>query len=121
MIRDADLPELSFFRKAEARSRFEVSTLYNNLVVGATNDRLPVHRWFRFKESFSADLLRNVLSDLKPKRKKLSLLDPFCGVGTSLIATQELRLADYAITATGIERNPFIAFVAQTKVNWPTM
>ena len=119
MISDADLPELSFFRKAEARSRFEVSTLYHDLVAAATNDRSPVHRWFRFKESFSADLLRVVLDDLRPKRKKIRLLDPFCGVGTSLIASQELRSSDYSITATGIEHNPFIAFVARTKVNWP--
>jgi SAM-dependent methyltransferase len=121
MISDAELPELSFFRKAEARSRFEISTLYEGLVVAATNDRSPVHRWFRFKESFSADLLRVVLDDLEPRRKKIRLLDPFCGVGTSLIASQELHAADYTITATGIERNPFIAFVARTKVNWPRM
>jgi DNA modification methylase len=121
MISDAELPELSFFRKAEARSRFEVSTLYEDLVVAATNDRSPVHRWFRFKESFSADLLKVVLDDLKPKRKKFRLLDPFCGVGTSLVASQELRAAGYVIGAIGIERNPFIAFVAKTKVNWPRM
>ena len=105
MISDADLPELSFFRTAETRSRFEVSALYHDLVTAAANDRSPVHRWFRFKESFSADLLRVVLDDLKPKRKVIHLLDPFCGVGTSLVASQELCSSDYAITATGIEHN----------------
>ena len=121
MIRDAVLPELSFFRKAEKRSRFEQSSQYEGLVVPSANDRSPVHRWFRFKESFSADLLRVVLEDLNPRRRKLRLLDPFCGVGTTLIAAQELQLKGYDITATGIERNPFIAFVAKTKASWPTM
>lgn len=121
MISDEEFPELSTFRKAEARSHFEIAQQYGGLVVAATNDRAPVHRWFRFKESFSADLLRVLLADLKPEKKQIDLLDPFCGVGTSLLASQELQTSEYKISATGIERNPFIAFVARTKVNWPGM
>lgn len=121
MILDADLPELNFFRKAETRSRLRLAREYEGLVVANGNDRLPIHRWFRFKESFSADLLKKVLGDLELRRNKIRLLDPFCGVGTSLVASQELSLAGYFIEATGIERNPFISFVAKTKVNWPNM
>jgi hypothetical protein len=119
MILDDQLPELVYFRKAETRSRFEILELYQNLVVAGVNDRSPVHRWFRFKESFSADLLKTIIDEIKPAKKQLSLLDPFCGVGTSLLSSQELSLDGYTVTATGIERNPFIAFVARTKVGWP--
>jgi hypothetical protein len=120
MISDAEFPELQIFRRAEAQSRFEQAIDFEQLVVASTNERAPVHRWFRFKESFSADLLRVVLTELPTRRAKIRLLDPFCGVGTSLVAAQELR-SHFDIIATGIERNPFIAFVARTKVNWPNI
>ena len=94
---------------------------YERLVVSGANERLPVHRWFRFKEGFSADLLRTLLETLElSESKNLRILDPFCGVGTTLLSAQELSKS-IAITAIGIERNPFIHFVAHTKVRWPEM
>ncbi|HXC61440.1 MAG TPA: hypothetical protein VNV63_02080, partial [Nitrospiria bacterium] len=54
------------------------------------------------------------------EKKDLRVLDPFCGVGTTLIGSQELSNG-INISAVGIERNPFIQFVAQTKVRWPEM
>ncbi len=52
--------------------------------------------------------------------KKFSILDPFTGVGTTLLAAEQLAADDpsAAIDTTGIERNPFIHFAARTKVNW---
>lgn len=99
----------------------ETAPAYGRLVVPGANERLPVHRWFRFKEGFSADLLRTLLESLELSAKKnLRILDPFCGVGTTLLSAQELSKSN-AITAFGIERNPFIHFIAQTKVRWPEM
>lgn len=121
MISDASFPELPYFRKAEASSRFEISPAFGDLVVAGTNESSAVHRWFRFKESFSADLLRVILKDLGIRRRQIHLLDPFCGVGTSLLAAQELSAEGISTVATGIERNPFVAFVAKTKTSWPTM
>jgi DNA modification methylase len=120
MISDAQLPELSAFRKVEAKIRLQQENSYAPLVVAALNETAAVHRWFRFKESFSPDLLKTVLDSLRPcLGRTLRMLDPFCGVGTSLVAAQELQAQGYSISATGIERNPFIAFVAKAKVNWP--
>lgn len=121
MISDDALPELSLFRSAETVSRFETSDQFGPLVVAGLNERSAVHRWFRFKESFAADLLKVVIDDLVPEQKRIRLLDPFCGVGTSLVAAQELSAIGRRIHATGIERNPFIAFAARTKVSWPLM
>jgi hypothetical protein len=50
--------------------------------------------------------------------QRLALLDPYCGVGTGLLSAQ--TNPDVVRSATGIERNPFIAFVARTKLAWPT-
>ena len=90
------------------------------LVVSGSNDEAPVYRWFRFKEGFSADLLSNVVHRLEGDLgRDLRLLDPFCGAGTTLVSAQQLSREGFHITATGIERNPFIAFVARTKTRWP--
>jgi hypothetical protein len=121
MISDKQLPELKAYRRLEATIPVETMSVYERLVVPGANERLPVHRWFRFKEGFSADLLRTVLESTElSKRKSLRILDPFCGVGTTLVSSQELSKS-IAITALGVERNPFIHFVAQTKVRWPEM
>jgi len=121
MISEKQLPELRAYRRLEETVPVEAAPNFERLVVPDVNERLPVHRWFRFKEGFSADLLRTVLSSLElAGRANLRLLDPFCGVGTTLIGAQELSEA-INITAFGIERNPFIRFVAQTKVRWPEM
>jgi len=117
MIRDEDLPELRRFRTAERYISVREDSSFGSLVVANGGEDLPVHRWFRLKESFSPLLLERVLSQLYPERPaKLTLLDPFAGVGTTLVSAQ--LLPDIAIDATGIERNPFIAFAAKTKLRW---
>lgn len=121
MISEKQLPELRTYRRLEGTMPVESAPAYERLVVSGSNERLPVHRWFRFKEGFSADLLKILLESLELSgRRSLKILDPFCGVGTTLLSAQELSKS-IAITALGIERNPFIHFVAQTKVRWPEM
>lgn len=119
MITDKQLPELAIFKRVEKRLPFRVDLDYGSLVVSGDNSELPVHRWFRFKESFSADLLKELL-ELIPYEfgRRVQLLDPFCGVATSLLASQEMASSGIDITAIGIERNPFVAFAARTKTNW---
>lgn len=119
MIEDQDLPELKTFRRFERQLPFEVDESYGRLVTATGNRHLPIHRWFPYKESFSADLLKLVIEKLTPQvGTHFRLLDPFCGVGTTLIAAQELNKYGYEVTATGIECNPFAAFVAKTKGGW---
>jgi hypothetical protein len=91
MIRDAQLPELKDFRYLEEKIPVERNDLFRHLVVANGNDNLPVHRWFRFKESFSAQLLGQILANEAPNlRGRVRLLDPFCGVGTVLVSAQQL-------------------------------
>jgi len=121
MISEKQLPELRVYRTLESTLHVEPEVRYETLVVSGTNDRLPVHRWFKFKESFSADLLATMLKSLElPSTDHLRILDPFCGAGTTLLSAQEVSKT-FPIAAVGVEQNPFIHFVAQTKVNWPAM
>jgi len=121
MISEKRLPELNGYHKLEGLLPVERAPELNQLVAPCINDHLPIHRWFRFKEAFSADLLKTLLFSLQPNASKsICLLDPFCGGGTALVSAQELsRLGN--ITAIGIERNPFIHFIASTKISWPLM
>lgn len=121
MISEKQLPELRAYRRLEDYLPVEMAPELGPLVVSRANDQLPVHRWFRFKEAFSADLLKTLLSLLRTEAAEtFSLLDPFCGVGTTLVSAQELSRST-KIVATGIEQNPFIHFVARTKTAWPLM
>jgi len=52
------------------------------------NKKLPFYRWFKYKEGFSAPLIKYILSHIATK--KGSLLDPFAGSGISLFVAQQL-------------------------------
>jgi len=83
----------------------------------ASNNKLnridrPFHDWYRFVLSFPPHLVREYIHkfDLKPGD---TILDPFCGTGTTLV---EARLS--GISSIGIEANPMAHFASQVKVYW---
>jgi DNA modification methylase len=112
MIDDRSVPQLALYRRLESRIPVTELRDWEELVTPGINSESPVHRWFRFKEGFSAALLVRVIDELRLGPVH-SILDPFCGVGTTLVAAQELKASTYAI---GIERNPLISFIARTKI-----
>jgi hypothetical protein len=122
MILDDELPELQQLRSAEAQFTFRTDTTYADQVIATSNDSEPVHGWFKFKESFSPAILGNIIRSLHPAGipRTFDILDPFTGVGTTLLAAEQLAHDNptSTITATGIERNPFIHFAATTKMRW---
>src|SRR6267142_1716057 len=69
------------------------------------------HRWYFFKEAFSPAIVDHAIDDAGLKQGDL-LLDPFCGSGTS-----PLQAAARGLNGHGIEVNPFLAFVARTKLS----
>lgn len=75
----------------------------------APNSDLPRHRWYRFKEGFSAGLVAAFAQDYLP-REGGCLLDPFLGSGTT--AVEGAKLGHFV---DGIETNPFMAFMAKVK------
>lgn len=96
-----------------------VVTELASLVVPKGNSEQPIHRWFHLKEAFSSKLLAYVLDYLGwAELPRLRILDPFAGVATTVVAAIEGR-GDGPWPATeayGIERNPFLQLVANTKV-----
>lgn len=76
-----------------------------------STSQLPRHRWYFFKEGFSAALVKEAIHRYNNGSEKyLNILDPFCGSGTTLLTSASL--GHYA---TGIEVNPFLAFVSKVK------
>ncbi len=71
--------------------------------------KLPVHRWFRYSAGFSADWVEDLVRQLSPK----TVLDPFAGSGTAVLAAQAAGAQAY-----GYESHPFVARIAVAKTHW---
>jgi hypothetical protein len=79
--------------------------------LGVYNDnrRRPIHRWYPFVEGYSSELVTETLSGLKLDQR---ILDPFGGSGTTALAAAEL-----GYDTSYCEVNPYLAWVADVKVN----
>lgn len=71
---------------------------------------LPIHRWYKYVEGFSPGYVRRMLTNTKPNIR--SVYDPFGGCGTTQLEASMLGIPSFFS-----EINPFLAFVANTKVN----
>ncbi|HEV3436750.1 MAG TPA: hypothetical protein VG122_05285 [Gemmata sp.] len=73
---------------------------------------LCVHRWFRYSAGFSALWVREVLQRAKQEGKS-KVLDPFAGSGTVALEAEQC-----CVESIGLEAHPFVARIAQAKLNW---
>lgn len=76
------------------------------------NELLPRHRWYPIKEGFSAKLISESLDELDATQRKAALaIEPFSGSGTAPVECARL-----GVDCLAFEVNPFLAFVARTKL-----
>jgi DNA modification methylase len=77
------------------------------------NKLRPIHRWIPWIAGFSSEFVRDIFSRYLANQslKNAVVLDPFCGVGTTLVET--LRSGYDAV---GFEINPYAALAARTKL-----
>lgn len=91
------------------KEKLEIAFHLNRQVVSfQTNKTAPIYRWVKYKEGFSADLVKHFLSEFTNEPGKL--LDPFAGSGTSLFAGQELGWDTF-----GIELLPVGTFIMKAR------
>jgi len=81
------------------------------LVTYVPNKTVPIHRWFSYKEGFSAALVDTFLREFGAQPGRSRVFDPFVGCGTTVIAAKQ---AGYV--AWGIDILPVAIFVAGVKL-----
>lgn len=81
-----------------------------NLGVFAANRSRPVHRWYPFVEGYSSELVEWGLRESPDPKPRI--LDPFGGSGTTALAA-----AEHSLASSFCEINPFLAWLADVKVN----
>ncbi len=79
----------------------------------AKNKNLPLHRWVPWIAGFSAEFVEDCIKSYLPRKNRDSwVLDPFAGVGTTLV---ESFLG--GLNVIGFEINPYAALATRTKLN----
>jgi hypothetical protein len=82
------------------------------------NKQQPIHRWFPYKEGFSSLLLSSVCKLCNIKLDSIgAILDPSQLWRLHFFCTLEYR-GKNELKLVGIERNPFVASAARTKLKW---
>jgi tRNA/tmRNA/rRNA uracil-C5-methylase (TrmA/RlmC/RlmD family) len=78
----------------------------------ADNKQRPIHRWVPWIAGFLSEFVRDAFNRYLPNKRTetTTALDPFCGVGTTLI--EALRCGHNAV---GFEINPYAALAARAK------
>ena len=71
-----------------------------------------VHDWYRFVLSFPPHLVQTYLQRFGGRPPE-TVLDPFCGTGTTLVECKKS-----GIPSVGIESNPMARFASGVKVDW---
>jgi DNA modification methylase len=77
----------------------------------SNNRDMPIHRWVPWIAGFSREFVQSAIAKYA-KRPNSIVLDPFAGVGTTLV--EAVMTGHQAI---GFEINPYAALAAKTKLN----
>ncbi len=93
---------------ATASPRGEERASFNDPAFG-TNKSLPIHRWIPWIAGFSRDFVQGAVRRYLDKRA--TILDPFAGVGTTLVEAIE-----QGHDAIGFEINPYAALACRVKL-----
>ena len=76
----------------------------------AENHSRTLHRWVPWIAGFSASFVADALDRVRRRGRRMRVLDPFAGVGTTLI--EALKHGDDAV---GFEINPYAALACRVK------
>ena len=76
------------------------------------NIKEHIHRWAPYVQGFSALFVQNILDQYRKVYHNPVILDPFAGCGTVMV---QAKLNGFK--SIGIELNPLLCFIADTKLN----
>jgi DNA modification methylase len=95
--------------KLEKKYLVKEDEFFSKLVNFKKNKVYPKHNWFDYKHGYSEDLVSSILKK-NILSKKLYVLDPFCGVGTTNLVAQKL-----GYKSLGFDVSPLAVLAARTK------
>jgi len=84
--------------------------MLSHLISPRRDHRRPIYNWHSFKHSYSKELVDIFISEFK-LRKGSWILDPFCGGGTTLLASKQAGLNSH-----GYDILPFSVYLSNVKV-----
>ncbi len=96
-------------RRLEAEFPVIEDESYKPLVNFSQNRSLPIHSWFDYKQGYSPELIQKLVEDLGVPRNGL-ILDPFNGVGTTLLAADSMGIGSF-----GFDVNPVAVLASEVK------
>jgi DNA modification methylase len=94
-------------KRIDANFTFTDSPKFASLVNYSSMADEPIHRWFRYREGYSTNLVSTLLSEVPQGG---TVVDPFCGSGTTLLVASQ-----YGYPSVGIDASPLSVFVARVK------
>ncbi len=100
----------------ELENRYEViypeseNATYTSLLNYSDELNKPFQRWYRYKEGFSSELVKQLIKEYS-KHTHGIILDPFLGSGSTLLAAN-----DMGYSGIGFEVNPFAHFLSKCKL-----
>src|SRR3989304_1710181 len=98
--------EYEEFRKTlKVEERLE----WKEIATFVPNKRLPIYNWFYYKEGFSKELVEKLIEMFGIKENN-TVLDPFCGSGTTVVACIQ-----NGVNAIGFDVLPTAVFASQVK------
>jgi len=113
IARDDRVPGNKFIPPIDYLSEYISKIVFENEATNfVKNSDERFHRWWPYLEGFSAEFVRDVLSELEISPGHL-VLDPFSGSGTTNLTC---KLA--GINSVGIEINPTMHSILKSKLDW---
>ena len=88
----------------------DLSYKYSNSVNFSENIEVPFHKWFRYREGFSGELIKELIKDSGASKDEI-IIDPFSGSGTTpVVAVLE------GYNGFGMDVNPLSTYIANVKM-----
>lgn len=84
---------------------------YKSLVNTSLSKYHPYHSWFRYREGYAGDLVKDLISRSKIDPKQDFVADPMCGSGSTLVAAKEV-----GVDCLGLDVNPYAVEISNAKV-----
>lgn len=106
-IEDSRTEQLKLFKQLEKKFDLSRAASLGNLVHFQNSKYIPVQRWFPYREGYSIKLVDTFIKELNVNK---NIFDPFCGSGTTLLASRFNNLDSF-----GMDINPISVLVSKVE------